>query len=162
MGRKLGCCAPFRGPRSPSYTMSPRPEPTSIPSGILIHPFRQQTWAENWGLCSLGGAGYPLPYNTMPPGPRSICLLSAILTHPAVWPHQTWAENWGGGCDPFEGAGSYTMWPGSRSTSLPSGTLIHPAVWLQQTWAENGGLCPSLGSWAPLGELCPFGGWVPI
>jgi len=41
MGRKLGgCCAPFcqweLGP--PSNTMSPGPRPTSIPSGILIHP----------------------------------------------------------------------------------------------------------------------------
>ena len=33
--------------------------PTSLPSGILIHPtvWPQQTWAENWGLCPFGGGG---------------------------------------------------------------------------------------------------------
>ena len=32
-------------------TMSPGPRPTSVPSGILIHPalWPQQTWTENWG-----------------------------------------------------------------------------------------------------------------
>jgi len=38
---KLGgsCCAPFHGGAGfPSNTMSPEPRPTSIPSGILIHP----------------------------------------------------------------------------------------------------------------------------
>jgi len=40
MGRKVGgCCAPFRGGAgSPSNTMWPGPRPTSVPSGILIHP----------------------------------------------------------------------------------------------------------------------------
>ena len=41
MGRKLGggLCAPFRGGAGPpSNTMSPEPRPTSVPSGILIHP----------------------------------------------------------------------------------------------------------------------------
>jgi len=42
MGRKVGsgCCAPFRVERagSPSNTMSPGPKPTSVPSGILVHP----------------------------------------------------------------------------------------------------------------------------
>ena len=34
-----GCCAPFRGGAgSPSNAMSPWPRPTSVPSGILIHP----------------------------------------------------------------------------------------------------------------------------
>ena len=40
-GRKLGGgCAPFlwRGAGSPSNTMSPGQMPTSVPSGILIHP----------------------------------------------------------------------------------------------------------------------------
>jgi len=34
-----GCCAPLRGggAGSPSNTMSRRPRPTSVPSGILIH-----------------------------------------------------------------------------------------------------------------------------
>jgi len=34
-----GCCAPFRGGAgSPCDTMSHEPRPTSVPSGILIHP----------------------------------------------------------------------------------------------------------------------------
>jgi len=42
MGRKVGaagCSVPFRaGAGSPSNTMSPGLRPTSVPSGILIHP----------------------------------------------------------------------------------------------------------------------------
>ena len=39
-----GCCAHFRGGVvSPSNTMSPAPRPTSVPSGILIHP---TVWAQ--------------------------------------------------------------------------------------------------------------------
>jgi len=41
MGRKEqgGCCAPFcGGAGSPSNTMWLGPRPTSMPSGILIHP----------------------------------------------------------------------------------------------------------------------------
>jgi len=39
MGRKLGGCTPYRGAAgSPSNTMWPGQRPTSIPSGILIHP----------------------------------------------------------------------------------------------------------------------------
>ena len=34
-----GCCAPFHeGAESPSNTVWPGPRPTSVPSGILIHP----------------------------------------------------------------------------------------------------------------------------
>ena len=52
MDQKLGDCVPFWGRvGSPSNTKSPKPRPTSVPSGILIHPaiWPQQTWAENWG-----------------------------------------------------------------------------------------------------------------
>ena len=38
--------------------MSPGARPTSVPSGIIIHPavWPQQTWAENWGeLCPFWG-----------------------------------------------------------------------------------------------------------
>jgi len=53
MGRKVGLCPLLERAGSPSNTMSPRPRPTSVPSGILIQPavWPQQTWAENWGLC---------------------------------------------------------------------------------------------------------------
>jgi len=39
----------------PSNTKLLGPRPTSIPSGILIHPavWPQQTWAKNWGAVSL-------------------------------------------------------------------------------------------------------------
>jgi len=69
-----GCCAPFRGwgSWSPSNTMLPTPRPTSVPSGILMHPavWPQQTWAEKWGGCCApfrGGAGFPS--NTTSPRP---------------------------------------------------------------------------------------------
>ena len=40
VGQKWGLLCPFLwgGAGSPSNTMSPGPRPTSIPSGILIHP----------------------------------------------------------------------------------------------------------------------------
>ena len=63
MGRKLGqALPPFwgGGAGSPSNTMSLGPRPTSLPSGILIHPaiWQQQTWAENWGSgCAPLGEG---------------------------------------------------------------------------------------------------------
>jgi len=48
------------GAGSTSNTMSPGLKPTSIPSGILIHPavWPQYTWAEKWGpvvRLSMGG-----------------------------------------------------------------------------------------------------------
>jgi len=85
MGRKVGgCCALFAGggAGSPSNTKSPGPRPTSIQSGILIHPalWLQHIWAENWG-CPFGrGAGSPS--NTMWPGPSPTCVPSFILIHP--------------------------------------------------------------------------------
>jgi len=52
MGENWGL-SPFGvgGAGTPSNTMWPRPMPTSVPSGILIHPavWPRQTWAENWG-----------------------------------------------------------------------------------------------------------------
>jgi len=51
MGRKLGAVSFLGGAGSPSNTKSPGPRPTSIPSGILVHPavWPQRIWAENWG-----------------------------------------------------------------------------------------------------------------
>jgi len=60
-GRKEGAAVPLsQAGWVPSNTKSPGPRPTSIPSGILIHPaiWPQQIWAENWGLCPVeGGEG---------------------------------------------------------------------------------------------------------
>jgi len=61
MGRKMGdsapsLCHPFgEGAGSPSNPKSPGLRPTFVPSGILIHPavWPQETWAENWGLCTM-------------------------------------------------------------------------------------------------------------
>ena len=94
VGRKLGgALSPFRegGAGSPSNTMSLGPRPTSLPSGVLIHPaiWPQHIWAEKWGLCPFGGRGAGSPCNTMWPGPRPICMPSFILIHPTVWPQYT-------------------------------------------------------------------------
>jgi len=60
-GPKIKSCAIYLsflgGTGSTSNTMSSWPRPTSVPSGILIHPavWPQRAWAENWGLCPLFG-----------------------------------------------------------------------------------------------------------
>jgi len=55
-GTKIGGVCPIGGGVgwSPSNIMWPRPRPTSLPSGILIHPAvsSQKAWAENWGRCA--------------------------------------------------------------------------------------------------------------
>ena len=78
------------GAGSPSNTTSPGPRPTSVPSGILIHPaiWPQQTCAENWGAVPLLGGGW-CPCKTMWPGPRHTSTPSFILIHPSVWPQCT-------------------------------------------------------------------------
>ena len=62
MGRKEGSAVPLSGGAgSPYNTMWTGPSPTSVPSGILIHPavWPQQTWAENGGCASLGRSWVP-------------------------------------------------------------------------------------------------------
>jgi len=55
MGRKLGAATLLRGAGSPSDTVPPGLRPTSLPSGILIHPaiWPQRTWAENFRVVRL-------------------------------------------------------------------------------------------------------------
>ena len=100
MDRKVGgCCALFRGwAGSPSNTMWPGPRPTSILSGILIHPavLPQYIWPKSGVCCSAspflgegGELGAGSPSNTMWPGPRPTSLSSGILIHPTVWPQYT-------------------------------------------------------------------------
>jgi len=122
--------------------MWPGMRPTSIPSGILIHPavWPQYSWAKKWGLlcpfrggAAAGVAGFPS--NTMWPGPKPTSIPNGILIHPAVWP-QYMRRKVGELLCPFLGeAGSpyNTMWPGPRPTSTPSFILIHPTVWPQYT-----------------------------
>jgi len=71
-----------------SSTKSPGTRPTSIPSGILIHPavWPQQTWAENWRCIPLGAGS---PSNTMWSGQRPICTPSFILIIATIWPQYT-------------------------------------------------------------------------
>ena len=88
VGRKVGgCCAPFRGGRwFPSNSMWPEPRPTSVPSGILIHPavWPQQTWTKNWGLlCPFWGREWSSS-NTMWPWLRPASIPSGILIHRTV------------------------------------------------------------------------------
>ena len=51
--KRGGCCTLSRGGEagSLSNTTWPGPRPTSVPSGVLLHPavWPQQTLAENWG-----------------------------------------------------------------------------------------------------------------
>jgi len=63
IGRKVGeLLCPFGGAGSRSNTMWLGPRPTSVPSGILIHPavWPQWTWAEKWGCCGPFLWGPPL------------------------------------------------------------------------------------------------------
>jgi len=148
-GQKLGAVPLLGGAGSPSNTKSPGWRPTSVASGILIHPaiWLQQTWAKNWGGALRERAGSPP--NTMSSGPRSTFVPSGILMHPAIWPQETWAENLAGAVLHLLGGGAGS--PGPRPTSIPSGILIPPAVWPQRTWAKNWGAVPLLGgSWVPI------------
>ena len=91
MGQKLGegGSAFFSGARwVPSNTKSPGSRPTTITSGILVHPavWPQQTVAENWGLCPFKGGAAESPSNTMSRRPRHTSLPSSTLIHAAVWP----------------------------------------------------------------------------
>jgi len=56
--------------------MSRRLRPTSLPSGILIHPaiWPQQIWPKIGGLRPLLGRGAGSPSNTVWPGPRPTCV----------------------------------------------------------------------------------------
>jgi len=74
-GPKIGWLLPLFGEGSlfpifsHLWSQSPGPRPTSVPSGILIHPatWLQQIWAENWGYPFAGG-GVGSPSNTTWPG----------------------------------------------------------------------------------------------
>ena len=138
------------GAGSPPNTKSPGPRPTSIPTGILVHPavWLQRTLAENWWeLCPFRGGGVGSPSNW------GLCPLFGERTgYNVAWteahlhakchldPSSRLAtidmgRKLGGGSAPFLGRGagfpSNTKSPELRPTSVPSTILIHPAVWLQ-------------------------------
>jgi len=153
--RKLGAVPlSVGGAGSPSNTLWPRPKPTSLPSGILIHPvaWPQQTWAKNWG-CPFGERelGLHLTHCGLGRG-LSPCQVAScsiqLFRHKRHGPKIGVCPFGGGGA----GSPSNTMWPGPSPTSLPSGILIHPAVWPYQAWVENWGTVPlwGRGSWVPI------------
>ena len=70
----------------PSHTMSPKPRPTSLSSGILIHRtvWPQQTGAKNWGLCAPFLVWRKLgPHLSQCGRPRPNSIPSFILIHPS-------------------------------------------------------------------------------
>jgi len=78
MDRKLGRrLHPLfgKGELGPHLTQSPGPRPTSIPSGILIHP---AIWPQQMGrklaLCPFGERGGGSQSNAMWPGPKPTCV----------------------------------------------------------------------------------------
>jgi len=77
------------GSGSSCNTMSPRPTPTQVPIGTLIHAaVWPQHVGQNWGCASPFG-GERGSHLTLP-GARSTFVPSSILIHLAVWPQQTW------------------------------------------------------------------------
>ena len=90
MGQKLGVVPLFReGSWAPSNTMLPGPRPTSVPSGILIHP----AFGHNRHVPKIGGGCAPFggelgPYLTQHGrgGPMPTCLPRFILIRTTIWP----------------------------------------------------------------------------
>ena len=79
----VGLC-PFFWGRARTH-QTPGPSPTSIPSGVLVHPAvcPQRTLAENWGLCPFRGGelgphltqlGWDLPPYQLGPCPWTHCV----------------------------------------------------------------------------------------
>ena len=70
-GPKIGwgwvCLFFCREQLGPHRTQSPRPRPTSIPSGILVHPavWPQRTLAKNWGCAPLGEGSWVSIYHNV-------------------------------------------------------------------------------------------------
>ena len=88
MSRKLGAVPFLGGAGSPANTKSPGSRPTTILSGILVHPavWPQRTWTENGGDgCAIYGRGTGSPPNTMSPMLRPTSVPSGILILTAVW-----------------------------------------------------------------------------
>jgi len=122
------CCAPFHGRAgSPSNTMWPGPRPTSVPSGILIHP---SVWPQQTTTTTTSTTTVLRPHVQDYPGEPVVP--KETFTH--VWPQQTCAKNWEGVAVPLFGGAespSNTMWARPRPISVPSGIFSHPSAWPQ-------------------------------
>ena len=132
MGRKLGVLAVLLFGGSPSNRMWPGRSPTSVPSGILIHPavWLQYMGPKVGGCCApfFGGGGAGTPSNTMSPG-WSTSIVSGILIHSAIWPQQIKI----GGCAPLGELGSYLTQCG-RGQGLPP---CQVSSWFIQPFGHN-------------------------
>jgi len=64
----------------------PGPRPTSIVSGILIHPavWPQRTWTENWGLCPFWWGGWAVRIN-LTSALSSICAMCPSMKRRREW-----------------------------------------------------------------------------
>jgi len=135
MARKLGALLfPFlgEGTGSPSNTMWPGPRPTSVLSGILMHP---TVWPQYTGRKLGGVLMCPPPFGGGEVGPQ----------HNVAWAEAYLRTKWH--LDPTTrlattdmgqnwrlcpllgrtaGSSSKTMWPSPRPTSMPSFISIHP------------------------------------
>ena len=127
----------YKSHRSASNTMLPRPRPTIVPSGILIHPavWPQQTWAKNGGVPLFGGGEAGSPSSTMWPGPRPTAIPSG-----ASWSMQPFGHNRHGpkieGFVPFLGSGELGLHLAQYGLDrgLPS---YQVAFWSMQPFGHN-------------------------
>ena len=160
MGRKVVrlLCPFFRRERraeSSFNTIWPGPRPSSVPSGIMIHPtvWLQQIWGENGGSVPLGELGPHLTQCGLGQG-----LPRYQVTSWSIQPfsHKRHGLKLEGGCAAFlveAGSPSGTMWPGPRPNLH---TKWHLDASIRLATVEMGG---KLGASAPfLGR----GSWVPI
>ena len=139
-GPKIGGLCPFRGGEagSPSDTKSPGLRPTSIPSGILMHPAvcDNKNGPKIWGgLCPLFEGGELVLHLAQCGLGRGLLPYQAASSSIQPFGHNRHGPKIGwSGCAFFLGVAgptSNTISRRPRPTSVPSVILIHAAVWPQ-------------------------------
>jgi len=123
MGRRGGCCAPFRGggagPHLTQCGLGPWAD-ICLRTKWHLHPSSPLATIDV-------GQKVGVLYSFLG-GPGSTSIPSGILINAAVWPQQTWAENWGP-CPIWGGVAGFpsnTMWPGPSLTTMPSFSTAPP------------------------------------
>jgi len=129
--------------------MLPRPRPTIIPSGILIHPavWPQQIWAENWGLCPFLEGRWVCIQDNVAWAEAYLCTKCYFdpSSHLAI----TVIDRKLGGCAPFLGG---EMGPHLAQCGLGRGLPPYQvASWHIQLFGHNRNE-PKIGGLCPLGE----------